>query len=78
MNEIIFKYNHEPKNKPKKIIKVNYYKLINVLGYNNKKDRFGISYTKANTPQIIDILNILTSIKEIYKCNVFINYEIIL
>ena len=75
---IIFKYNIKPKNKPKKTLKVNYYKLINIIGYNNKKDRFGISYNKANTPQIIDVLNILSAMNEISNCNVYLNDEIIL
>ena len=75
---IIFKYNIKPKNKPKKTLKVDYYKMINILGYNNKKDRFGISYKKANTPQIIDILNLLNTCKEVSNCNVYVNDQIIL
>ena len=52
--------------------------MINILGYNNKKDRFGISYKKANTPQIIDILNLLNTCKEVSNCNVYVNDQIIL
>jgi|TARA_R100001530_G_scaffold33030_1_gene25951 hypothetical protein len=77
MNNIIFKYSIKLKNKPVKEVEVNYYKLLNILGYNNKKDRFGIPYNKANSPQILDILNILNSLDEVNNCNVFLNEQII-
>ena len=77
MNNIIFKYSIKLKNKPVKKLEVNYYNLIKILGYNNKKDRFGISYNKANSPQILDILNLLNSLDEVNNCNVFLDEQII-
>lgn len=77
-NEILFKYTIKPNNKPEKTIKINYYKLIKIIGYDKIKDRFGISYIKANTPQIIDVMNALTSLKEVSSVNVYIDNQIIL
>ena len=50
MNEIIFKYNHEPKNKPKKIIKVNY----QIIKKNTETDQ-KIKNIKKNTIKLIKI-----------------------
>ena len=60
--------------------KLNYFTLLNLLELSNKKDKRGVSYKKAITPQLMELQQTLLKIKElnIFKCNVFLNDKIIL
>ena len=81
INDINFRYILETKKDHSiihKSIKVDYLKMINILGYNNKCDDIGINYNKGNTRQIQFIQQLLLKCDEIIKCNVYINDQIIL
>ena len=70
-----FKLNHEVK---KVVIK--YYDLLNLLELRNKKDNKDNYFINGHTYQLQQIQQTLLNNKDlnIFKCNVFINDEIIL
>ena len=81
INDINFRYILESKKKHSTIhksIKVNYYKMLNILEFNNKCDDLGVNYNKGTTRQIQYIMHLLLKCDEVIKCNVYVNDQIIL
>lgn len=76
---IIFKYYFKENHQVLKCC-VKYLELISVLGFANKKNKFGIPYKEGITPQLQEIQQLLLNTKElnIFKCNVYIDNQIIL
>ena len=63
-----------------KSVKVDYYKMIDLLELKNTNDDLGVSYNKCTTRQLQKIQMTLLRDKDlnIIKCNVYINDEVIL
>ena len=83
INNINFRYILESKKKHSvihKSIKVDYYKMLNILEFNNKCDDLGVNYNKGTTRQLQKIQMTLLRTKDlnIIKCNVYVNDQIIL
>ena len=78
-SNIVFKYYFKKNHVVKKNV-IKYYDLLELLELKNKKDNKGIYFINGNTYQLQQIQEILLNTKElnIFKCNVFINDEIIL
>ena len=78
-SNIKFKYYFKSNNQVKKVI-IKYYDLLNLLELRNKKDNKDNYYINGHTYQLQQIQNTLLNNKDlnIFKCNVFINDEIIL
>ena len=62
-----------------KSVKVDYYKMIDLLELKNTDDDLGVSYNKCTTRQLQKIQMTLLRDKDlnIIKCNVYINDQII-
>ena len=78
-SNIVFKYYFKKNHVVKKNV-IKYYDLLELLDLKNKKYNKGIYFINGNTYQLQQIQEILLNTKElnIFKCNVFINDEIIL
>ena len=78
-SNIVFKYYFKKNHIVKKNV-IKYYDLLELLELKNKKDNKGNYFINGNSYQLQQIQNILLNNKElnIFKCNVFINDEIIL
>ena len=78
-SNIVFKYYFKKNHVVKKNV-IKYYDLLELLELKNKKDNKGNYFINGNSYQLQQIQNTLLNIKElnIFKCNVFINDEIIL
>ena len=79
MNQAIFKYYFKENHVVKKCC-VKYQELIQVLELHNKKDKKGNYYNKAYTYQLQWMQDFLLKNKDlnIFKCNVYIDNQIIL
>ena len=81
INDINFRYILESKKNNaviQKSIKVDYYKMLNILEFNNKCDDLGVNYNKGTTRQLQYIMHLLLKCDEVIKCNVYVNDKIIL
>ena len=81
INDINFRYILESKKNTaviQKSIKVDYYKMLNILEFNNKCDDLGVNYNSATTRQLQYIMHLLLKCDEVIKCNVYVNDQIIL
>ena len=78
-SNIKFKYYFKSNNQVKKVI-IKYYDLLNLLELRNKKDNKDNYYINGHTYQLQQIQNTLLNNKDlnIFKCNVFVDGEIIL
>ena len=63
-----------------KSVKVDYYKMIDLLGLKNTNDDLGVSYNKCTTRQLQKIQMTLLKTKDlnIIKCNVYVDEQVIL
>ena len=77
-SNIVFKYYFKKNHVVKKNV-IKYYDLLELLDLKNKKDNKGIYFINGYSYQLQQIQNILLNTKElnIFKCNVFVNDEII-
>ena len=78
-SNIKFKYYFKSNNQVKKVI-IKYYDLLNLLELRNKKDNKDNYYINGHTYQLQQIQNTLLNNKDlnIFKCNIFVDGEIIL
>ena len=76
---VIFKYYFKENHIVKKNV-IKYYDLLNLLELRNKKDNKDNYYINGYTYQLQQIQNTLLNNKElnIFKCNIYINDQIIL
>ena len=61
-------------------VKVDYYKMLEILDFKDKKDDLGISYNKCTTRQLQFISHLISKSDDVVgnRCNVYINDEVIL
>ena len=78
-SNIKFKYYFKLNNKVKKVV-IKYYDLLNLLELRNKKDNKNNYYVNGHSYQLQQIQNTLLNNKDlnIFKCNIFVDGEIIL
>ena len=78
-SNIVFKYYFKKNHIVKKNV-IKYYDLLELLDLKNKKDNKNNYFINGNTYQLQQIQQVLLNTKElnIFKCNVFVNDEIIL
>ena len=77
-SNIKFKYYFKSNHAVKKVV-IKYYDLLNLLELKNKKDNKDNYFINGHAYQLQQIQNTLLNNKElnIFKCNVFVNDEII-
>ena len=78
-SDIKFKYYFKSNHKVKKVV-IKYYDLLDLLELRNKKDNKNNYYVNGHSYQLQQIQNTLLNNKNlnIFKCNVFVDGEIIL
>ena len=78
-SDIKFKYYFKSNHKVKKVV-IKYYDLLDLLELRNKKDNKNNYYINGYTYQLQQIQNTLLNNKDlnIFKCDIFVNDEIIL
>ena len=78
-SDIKFKYYFKSNHKVKKVV-IKYYDLLDLLELRNKKDNKNNYYINGYSYQLQQIQNTLLNNKDlnIFKCNIFVDGEIIL
>ena len=78
-SDIKFKYYFKSNHKVKKVV-IKYYDLLDLLELRNKKDNKNNYYINGYTYQLQQIQQTLLNNKDlnIFKCNIFVDGEIIL
>ena len=61
-----------------KSVKVDYYKMLEILDFKDKKDDLGISYNKCTSRQLQFISHLISKSDDVLRCNVFVGGQIIL
>ena len=59
-------------------IRVDYYKMLEILDFKGKKDDLGISYNKCTTRQLQYLQHLISKDENVLRCNVYVNGQIIL
>ena len=59
-------------------VKVDYYKMLEILDFKDKKDDLGISYNKCTTRQLQYLSHLISKSDDVLRCNVYIGGQIIL
>ena len=59
-------------------VKVDYYKMLEILDFKDKKDDLGISYNKCTSRQLQFISHLISKSDDVLRCNVFVGGQIIL
>ena len=59
-------------------IKVDYYKMLEILDFKGKKDDLGISYNKCTTRQLQYLSHLISKSDDVLRCNVYVNNQVIL
>ena len=59
-------------------VKVDYYKLLEILDFKDKKDDLGISYNKCTSRQLQFISHLISKSDDVLRCNVFVGGQIII
>ena len=59
-------------------VKVDYYKMLEILDFKDKKDDLGISYNKCTSRQLQSISHLISKSDDVLRCNVYIGGQIIL
>ena len=59
-------------------VKVDYYKMLEILDFKDKKDDLGISYNKCTTRQLQYLSHLISKSDDVLRCNVFVGGQIIL
>ena len=59
-------------------VKVDYYKMLEILDFKDKKDDLGISYNKCTSRQLQFISHLISKSDDVLRCNVYVGGQIIL
>ena len=59
-------------------VRVDYYKMLEILGFKDKKDDLGISYNKCTTRQLQYLSHLISKSDDVLRCNVYVNNQVIL
>ena len=81
ISDITFRYVFETKKDNgviQRSVRVDYYKMLKILGFKDKKDDLGISYDKCTTRQLQYISQLISKSDDVLRCNVYIGGQIIL
>ena len=81
ISDISFRYVFETKKDNgviQKSVKVDYYKMLEILDFKDKKDDLGISYNKCTSRQLQFISHLIYKSDDVLRCNVFVGGQIII
>ncbi len=81
ISDVNFRYVFETKKDNgviQKSVKVDYYKMLEILDFKDKKDDLGISYNKCTSRQLQFISHLISKSDDVLRCNVFVGGQIIL
>ena len=81
ISDVNFRYVFETKKDNgviQRSVKVDYYKMLEILGFKDKKDDLGISYNKCTTRQLKFISHLISKSDDVLRCGVYVNGQIIL
>ena len=59
-------------------VRVDYYKMLEILDFKDKKDDLGISYNKCTTRQLQYLSHLISKSDDVLRCNVYVNNQVIL
>ena len=81
ISDINFRYVFQTKkdnNLIHRSIRVDYYKMLEILDFKDKKDDLGISYNKCTTRQLQYLQHLISKSDDVLRCNVYVGGQIIL
>ena len=81
ISDVNFRYVFETKKDlgvVQRSVRVDYYKMLEILDFKDKKDDLGISYDKCTTRQLQYISQLISKSDDVLRCNVFVGGQIIL
>ena len=81
ISDINFRYVFEAKKDNgviQRSVRVGYYKMLEILGFKDKKDDLGISYNKCTTRQLQYLQHLISKSDDVLRCNVYVNNQVIL
>ena len=81
ISDISFRYVFQTKKDNgviQKSVKVDYYKMLEILDFKDKKDDLGISYNKCTSRQLQFISHLISKSDDVLRCNVFVGGQIII
>ena len=81
ISDISFRYVFQTKkdnNLIHRLIRVDYYKMLEILDFKGKNDDLGISYNKCTSRQLQFISHLISKSDDVLRCNVYVNDQIIL
>ena len=81
ISDISFRYVFQTKKDNgviQKSVKVDYYKMLEILDFKDKKDDLGISYNKCTSRQLQFISHLISKSDDVLRCNVYVGGQIIL
>jgi len=81
ISDVNFRYVFETKKDNgviQKSVKVDYYKMLEILDFKDKKDDLGISYNKCTSRQLQFISHLISKSDDVLRCNVFVGGQIII
>jgi hypothetical protein len=81
ISDINFRYVFETKKDNgviQRSVRVDYYKMLEILGLKDEKDDLGISYNKCTTRQLQYIQHLISKSDDVLRCGVYVNGQIIL
>ena len=81
ISDVNFRYVFETKNDlgvVQRSVRVDYYKMLEILDFKDKKDDLGISYNKCTSRQLQFISHLISKSDDVLRCNVYIGGQIIL
>ena len=81
ISDVNFRYVFETKKDlgvVQRSVRVDYYKMLEILDFKDKKDDLGISYDKCTTRQLQYLQQLISKSDDVLRCNVFVGGQIIL
>jgi len=81
ISDVNFRYVFETKKDlgvVQRSVRVDYYKMLEILDFKDKKDDLGISYNKCTTKQLQLISHLISKSDDVLRCNVYVNNQVIL
>ena len=81
ISDINFRYVFQTKkdnNLIHRSIRVDYYKMLEILDFKGKNDDLGISYDKCTTRQLQYLQHLISKSDDVLRCNVYVNNQVIL
>ena len=81
ISDVNFRYVFETKKDNgviQKSVRVDYYKMLEILDFKDKKDDLGISYNKCTSRQLQFISHLISKSDDVLRCNVFVGGQIII